>query len=61
MTELETYLLSALQDLHKEFEKQHAEYMKSAEALQTMFDNTRQKNEEIESLLKHLTTQLKGS
>ncbi len=61
MTELETHLLSALRRLHEEFKKQHNEYMNAANELQTMFDDTKKKNDEIEALLKNLTGQLNRS
>ena len=61
MTELETHLLNALQKLQKESSKLHKEYMNSANELQQMFEDTKKKNDEIETLLKDLTTQLNRS
>ena len=61
MTELEKTLLAALQTLLDESEKQHTEYLKSAKALWQMFDNTKKKNDEIETLLKDLSERLKDT
>ena len=58
MTELEKHLLAALQTLHDELQKRHKEYLKSANALQRMFDDTKKKNDEIETLLKDLIERL---
>ncbi|MEZ8264978.1 MbeD family mobilization/exclusion protein [Vibrio sp. 10N.237.312.C02] len=60
MTELETQLLSAFEDLEKEHEKRHQDFVTAYNGLVKMFDATSLENKKLHLSVSHLTEQVQS-
>ncbi|WP_153038024.1 MbeD family mobilization/exclusion protein [Aliivibrio fischeri] len=60
MTELETQLLNAFEELEKEHEKRHQDFATAYNGLVEMFETTSLENEKLHQSVSYLTEQVKS-
>jgi len=58
MTRMEEQLLSALEGLQSDYERQHREWQTASEALRTMFERTLAENAALQQRVEHLSGQV---